>query len=425
MTAEILKGLWERRQKVITDIQTLATLTEGRDASAVETEEESRMASELSDIDAKIKKGLDELEHDRMVSDSMIRFKKLTDAPAPGDVQERSEEVEAGLRAFLKGERRYWEYQVDSRVASAYNLQTRSWEDRSLLESTANMPLPRSFSGRLYEALVAAASVVRAKTNDDTLYITGSGEALDVPRATAHGAGGWFGEGVAIAGTDPTLSSVTLNAYKAGHLIQVSRELVEDEGFDIVGYCARAAGRNVGLTADAAYVVGTGTGQPTGFQPNATVGVTGPAGVLTSLGTQATAGQGSDLLVSLKYSVIEPYRAQAAWMMNDATVAQVAKLKGSNGEVIWQAGLVPGAPDMLLGAPVFTNPNMPVMAASAKSIAYGDFNGYGVRIVRGVRFERSDEFAFSSDLVTFKAVLRTDGKLVDTSAIKLYQANSV
>jgi HK97 family phage major capsid protein len=283
------------------------------------------------------------------------------------------------------------------------------------------MPLPTSFSGRLYEALVASVAVLRAKTGNDTLFITQSGENLIVPRATAHGAAAWIGEGVLITESDPTLSSITLGAFGAKGLLDISYELVQDEGFDIVGYAARAMGRNCGLLAGAGYVVGVGATQPTGFQPNVTVGVTGPTGTTTTLGTQATAGQGSDLLVDLFYSIIDLYRANGTWIMNDATVAKVARLKGTNGETIWLPGIVPGAPDTLLGRPILTDPNMPVMAANAKSIAFGDFNGYGVRIVRGVRFERSDHAKFENDLISFKAVLRTDGKLVDTGAIKVFQ----
>jgi HK97 family phage major capsid protein len=168
-------------------------------------------------------------------------------------------------------------------------------------------------------------------------------------------------------------------------------------------------------------VTGTGTGEGTGFQPNATVGVTGPVGTTTSLGTQATAGMGSDLLYQLVFSVLQQYADRGVWIMNRASLGKIASLKGSNGEVIWQPGLAVGQPDTINGRPVYTDPNMPVMAANAKSIAFGDFNGYAVRVVRGVRFERSDDFAFTSDLSTFKAVLRTDGKLVDTNAIKLFQ----
>jgi HK97 family phage major capsid protein len=58
--------------------------------------------------------------------------------------------------------------------------------------------------------------------------------------------------------------------------------------------------------------------------------------------------------------------------------------------------------------------------ADAISIAFGDFSAY-IRDVRGVRFERSDDFAFGNDLVSFRAILRTDGDLVDESAVKLGQ----
>jgi len=56
-----------------------------------------------------------------------------------------------------------------------------------------------------------------------------------------------------------------------------------------------------------------------------------------------------------------------------------------------------------------------------KPIAFGDFGGYVIRDVTPVRFERSDDFAFGTDLVSFRAIFRTDGKQLDQNAIKLYQ----
>jgi HK97 family phage major capsid protein len=63
---------------------------------------------------------------------------------------------------------------------------------------------------------------------------------------------------------------------------------------------------------------------------------------------------------------------------------------------------------------------MPAMANTADSIAFGDISKYFVRIVNGVRFERSDEFRFQNDLVAFRCMLRLDGALVDTSAVKTF-----
>jgi HK97 family phage major capsid protein len=424
----IIKALFEKRMHTVNQLQALAAVADGREYTAEEKASEERMSNELVELGDKIQKGLDALELEQRSADALERYSRLTQGADPVRGPNNRNEEADGLRSFLRGETRMWEPKISSAVLHNYDLTTRSWnpdvwETRALQESTGGMPLPRTFSGQLYEAYVAAATVLRAKQGTDTLFITSSGEAFDVPRALVHGNATTTAEGgnIATGSVDPTLSFITLNAYKEDQLLQVSRELIDDEGFDIVGYVARAMGRNCGILADTHYVVGSGSGQATGFQPNATVAVTGPVGTTVSLGTQATAGMGSDLLVSLKYSILEQYRANGYWMMNDQSIASVAKLKGSNGEVIWQGGLAPGAPDTILGRPLLSNANMPVMAANAKSIAFGDFNGYAVRIVRGVRFERSDEFAFGTDLVTFKAVLRTDGKLVDTNAIKLFQ----
>jgi HK97 family phage major capsid protein len=71
---------------------------------------------------------------------------------------------------------------------------------------------------------------------------------------------------------------------------------------------------------------------------------------------------------------------------------------------------------------VFTDPNMPAMAANAYSILFGDFaRHYVIRDVVGVRFERSDDYAFATDQITFRALLRTDGERVDLNAVKAYR----
>ena len=87
--------------------------------------------------------------------------------------------------------------------------------------------------------------------------------------------------------------------------------------------------------------------------------------------------------------------------------------------------MVLGSPDLLLGKPLVADPFMPANATGAKSIAFGDFSQFFVRIVGPVRFERSDDFLFGSDLVAFRALIRGDGTLVDqTGAVKLYQGNA-
>jgi HK97 family phage major capsid protein len=86
---------------------------------------------------------------------------------------------------------------------------------------------------------------------------------------------------------------------------------------------------------------------------------------------------------------------------------------------------VAGTPDTLLGKPIRTDPFMPAMATGAKSVAFGDMSQYFVRLAGGVRFERSDDYAFNTDLVTFRALIRGDGVLVDqTGAVKHFIGNA-
>ena len=84
--------------------------------------------------------------------------------------------------------------------------------------------------------------------------------------------------------------------------------------------------------------------------------------------------------------------------------------------------MVLGSPDLLRGKPLVADPFMPAVATGAHPVAFGDFSQFFVRLVGGVRFERSDDYLFNQDLVAFRALLRGDGTLIDqTGAIKMYQ----
>jgi HK97 family phage major capsid protein len=271
----------------------------------------------------------------------------------------------------------------------------------------------------LYRVLVDTSTIRQA---NPSVFTTSSGENLVVPRATAYANALWTAEGGTLTASDPTLSSVTLGAYKVGTIIQVSYELLHDEGFDVAGFIASEAGMMLGVTVDTAYVAGTGTTQPTGFNAAATVALTAATGTgsTTSLPTSG-AVQGADVLIELYHSIVPQYRPRASYIMHDATVKVVRKLKDSTGQYLWQPALVAGQPDTILGRPVYPDPHMPQIGVTTVPIAFGDFRGYFIRDVTPLRFERSDEFAFGTDLVSFRALYRTDGKLADTNAIKTYQ----
>ena len=64
---------------------------------------------------------------------------------------------------------------------------------------------------------------------------------------------------------------------------------------------------------------------------------------------------------------------------------------------------------------MFNDTNVADPAADAKSVCFGDMSKYFIRDVKGVRVERSADFAFQNDLITWRFILRTDGDLIDTT----------
>jgi HK97 family phage major capsid protein len=400
--SEIIKTLRERRQNVWEQAKALADRAADENR-AFDGEEEGSWTSlnaELDALDKRIKSVLDGEQRAKDIEDS---FSKLS-----GKAVERGQQGDAAsseLRAFLRGEPgapRAYEVKPNGPV---------NFRDLSKLSAGAGAnTVPTSFYDRLMAHLIETASLLRGGA---TVLNTSSGENIQVPKTTAHGTGALVAEAGSLAENDPVFGQTTLGAYKYGVLIQVSSELVSDTGVDLEGYLSMQAGRAIGNAFGTHLITGSGTSQPRGITIDTTLGVTGGTGVVGAFT--------ADNLIDLHYSVIEPYRRSpnAMWLMRDATLGAVRKLKDTTNQYLWQPGLQAGAPDLLLGKPILTDPNVAAVALSAKSVVFGDLSQYFVRLAGGFRFERSDDFAFGNDLVSFRALVRGDGALIDlTGAVK-------
>lgn len=330
------------------------------------------------------------------------------------------DKFETELRSFLKGERRSLTITPDQPVNSYVQARSIATQQRDLTKGTATAgghTVGTAFYSQLIDHMIEVSGILQA---GPTVLVTERGENLPIPRTTAHSsATSEIAEAAAITESDPAFNQLVLSSYKYGNLIQASYELMEDTYVDLLGYIAMQAGRAVGNAFGTRLVTGTGSSQPQGAATAATLGVTGSA----SVGGAFSA----DNLIDLFFSVIAPYRMSPAcgWLMRDATLAAVRKLKDSQNQYLWQPSLQVGAPDTLLGKPVHTDPNVAAVALSARSVLFGDFSRYFVRQVRDIRFERSDDYAFHADLTTFRCLLRGDGGLADTSgAIKYFIGNA-
>jgi HK97 family phage major capsid protein len=104
--------------------------------------------------------------------------------------------------------------------------------------------------------------------------------------------------------------------------------------------------------------------------------------------------------------------------MQDSFRGVIRKLVDTTGQPIWQPSNIAGNPDTLLGYPIYTTPFLSAVGTAAGTpIGFGNWSeAITIRDVGTIRVERSDEFAFSTDLVSYRAILRTDSRIMDQRA---------
>jgi HK97 family phage major capsid protein len=223
-------------------------------------------------------------------------------------------------------------------------------------------------------------------------------------------------------------------------MIKVSIQLLQDAFFPLEPYLARKLGIRLARIQNAHFTTGTGTGQPNGVLTAAALGKAALTGQTTTIIY--------DDLVDLVHSVDPAYRAQQTpglpaqlnvgsgvpnprpvFMMNDQTLKVIQKIKDTQNRPIWSGfgaffpGLAAAVPETILGFPYILNPDMPVPAANAKSIAFGDFSNYFVRDALDVQVIRLNERFMDNLQVAFLAFMRSDGNLINagTGPVKYFQ----
>jgi len=253
-----------------------------------------------------------------------------------------------------------------------------------------------------------------------TILATASGGALNFPTSDGTGeVGEIVGENAAAAAGDVTFGTIALPVFKySSKKIALPVELIQDSAIDVIGFVIDRLATRIARIQNTHFTVGGGTTVPDGVIPKSATGKTGTTGqTLTVI---------YDDLVDLKHSVNRAYRRNASYMMNDLSVAIVSKLKDTTGRPIWTPGdaesIANGKPDTLCGYPVVINDDVAVMAANAKSIAFGDFSKYTIRDVAGsTSIRRFDDSAFAlNGQVGFCGWTRAGGNLLDTAAVRVY-----
>ena len=234
--------------------------------------------------------------------------------------------------------------------------------------------------------------------------ITTSGE-HKINIAATKPAAAWIEEGGALTFGDATFDQKILDAHKLHVAIKVTEELLYDNAFNLESYIITQFGKALANAEEDAFLNGDGTGRPTGIFDKTNGG---------HIHGTLTAALKTDDVLDLVYGLKRPYRKNASFIMNDAILGSLRKLKDNNGAYIWQPSYQLGEPDKIAGYSVYTSAYAPLDA-----ISFGDYSYYNIGD-RGTRsFKQLNELFAGNGMIGFVAKERVDGKLILPEAVQV------
>jgi HK97 family phage major capsid protein len=245
--------------------------------------------------------------------------------------------------------------------------------------------------------------------------ITTTGANMNVPSSDGTGETGEItAQNASSSASDPSFASVSINTFKYdGKIVAVPFELLQDNVVNLDDFILNRSTARIGRLSNTGFTNGDGSTAPQGVVGVATLGKVGTTGETLTIIV--------DDVVDLFHAVDPGYRNNGTWMASDTMVKVLRKVKDTAGQPIFLNG-DSIAPPSLLGRPLVVNNDMPVPAANAKSLLFGDFSRYLIRDALDVQMLRfTDSVYVKLGQVGFQAISRAGGQLADVAAIKYFQ----
>lgn len=164
-----------------------------------------------------------------------------------------------------------------------------------------------------------------------------------------------------------------------------------------------------GITHEKAFLTGNGAGRPLGVFTASANGISTGRDVSSG---NTTTSIGVDGLISAKYSLKQQYQQSknTRWMFHRDGVAQIAKLKDTTNQYLWQPAVKDGQHDTLLGIEVAQSEYAPNTFTTGLYVGIlGDFSHYWIVDALTMTVQRLNELYAETGRVGFIGNWETDG----------------
>jgi HK97 family phage major capsid protein len=240
---------------------------------------------------------------------------------------------------------------------------------------------------------------------------------------------GWVGEEEARPETNtPTLRDIVITVMEMYANPFTTQKMLDDGIIDIAAWLADEVQITFAETEGAAFISGNGVKKPRGILAYDTVAnaswAWGKLGFVVSGAASAFASTApADAMIGVHYALKPGFRANASWLMSDAVMGTVRKMKDGQGNYLWRDPSQAAEVATILGKPVYTDDNMPAVGAGNFPVAFGDFRrGYMIADRTGIRVLR-DPYT-NKPKIGFYTTKRVGGGVTNFEAIKLLKIST-
>lgn len=227
---------------------------------------------------------------------------------------------------------------------------------------------PEAFGAEILKALTEFSPI-----RQYARVITIGASEIKYPKRTASTVATWVGETEDRTASAPAFDQMTLTPYELATYTDVSTQLLEDNAYNLEGELAADFAESFGKTEGAAFVNGTGTGQPKGL-----LTASGITEVKTGVAAAFPASNPADVIIGMFHKLPTAHAQRGVWLMNRNTLGTMRTWKDGQGRYLVLDPISAGAPTTLLGRPIVEAVDMADIAANAFPVMFGDMQGYRI-----------------------------------------------
>ena len=262
--------------------------------------------------------------------------------------------------------------------------------------------IPTTIANRIMKKVYDICPILRlssrynTKGNLELPYYDESDNAITVAYAT---------EFTALSSSVGKFQSITLTGFLAGALSLISRSLINNADFDVVGFVVDEMADHFARFIEGELLNGT-SGK-----------VTGLSTLTNSLTAASATAITADELVNLQAQVKDVYQGNAVWVMSPATRTALRLLKDGEGRYLLQDDISAPFGHTLLGKPVYVSDHMSDIVAGKTVIYYGDFKGLATKFTEDINIQVLREKYADQHAVGVIGWLEFDSKVEDAQKL--------